>query len=58
MDNVDSFIRIIQGVGFPAAVAAFVLVRLEKRLIETREAVTRLSDALIRLTVLMEAKKS
>jgi hypothetical protein len=38
----QELLRWVQGVGFPAAIAVFVLVRLERRLAELARAVTEL----------------
>jgi hypothetical protein len=38
----QELLRWVQGVGFPAAIAVFVLVRLERRLAEVARALTEL----------------
>lgn len=45
----DELIRLAQGVGFPVAVAAFVLVRLERRLRELHDALVQLRVEISRM---------
>lgn len=40
--DLDTVIRFVHGVGFPAAVALFVLVRLERKLEQIRDALVEL----------------
>lgn len=46
--TLDEFIRVVTTVGFPSAVAAYVLLRLERRMQELVQALTELRICLLR----------
>ncbi len=54
--SLEDIIKLVQGVGFPAAVAAFVLLRVESRLKELADAVTKLDSSIAVLEVKSGAK--
>lgn len=45
--DVDQVIKLVRELGFPIAVAAFVLIRLERRLLELTQAIGQLKAVLL-----------
>ena len=54
--TIDIIIRLVNGVGFPIAVAAFVLIRMENTLNKLTDAVTKQTELL--MSILTEREKT